>query len=303
MPARARGKRTLDGERAFAQRSPRWHAREASFARPAQDPRAPASARRLQSLAGAPPTVLPRAREDTMHDIDRSFMDREDESLELSGEGESYEYEAYEGEAAYEGQTYEGETYEGAYQGEAYEGEVLGEGELEQLASELLSISNEGELDHFLGSLIKKVSGAIGKVVKTPLGQQLGGMLKGLAQKALPAAGAALGNLILPGVGGAIGSKLASQAPSLFGLELEGLSQEDQQFEVAKQYVRLAGDAIRSAASAPGMAPADAARRAMIEAAQRFAPGLLSGVSMPSWGGANSGRWIRRGRRIVLYGV
>jgi hypothetical protein len=210
-----------------------------------------------------------------MHDIDRSFMESEDENFEFSNEDEG-----------------------------AYEGEVLGEGEIEQLASELLSLSSEEELDHFLGGLIKKVGGALGKVVKSPLGRQLGGMLKGLAKQALPMAGAALGNMIVPGLGGAIGGKLASSAGSMFGLELEGLSQEDQQFEVAKQFVRLAGDAVKTAVAEPNKPVVAAVRDGILSAAQKFAPGLLGGsAGVGVSGGHGSGRWVRRGSKIVLYGV
>ncbi|MCC6783513.1 MAG: hypothetical protein IT457_11790 [Planctomycetes bacterium] len=193
---------------------------------------------------------------------------------------------------------------------EFMEEEVWGEGELvfseeeiEQLASELLAVSNEGELDHFLGGLIKKAGRALGKFVKSPVGRQLGGLLKGFAKKALPIAGSALGNFIAPGIGGAIGGKLASAAGSAFGLETEGLSEEDQQFEIAKQFVRLAGDATKTAVSAPAAAnPMAVARQAMARAIQRHAPGHASGPA-PAASGQQSGRWVRRGNRIVLYGV
>jgi hypothetical protein len=243
-----------------------------------------AAARRVHCERRAPSTLFAAREEDDMHDIDRSFMEMEDESFEFGNEGE------------------------GSYEGGMYEAEVLGEGEVEQLASELLSLNSEDELDHFLGSLIKKVGSAVGKVVQSPIGKQIGGALKGLAKQALPMAGSALGNMIVPGLGGMLGDKLASQAGSLFGLELEGLSQEDQQFEVAKQYVRLASDAIKSAVSAPPSAPTEAVRTGLVQAAQKFAPGLIAGAgaavttAMPN-GRGMSGRWVRRGRKIVLYGV
>ena len=210
-----------------------------------------------------------------MHDIDRSFMEAESESFEFTGEAEG-------------------------------EGEVFNEAEIEELASELLTVSNEGELDQFLGDLIKKAGQAVGKFVKGPVGKSIGGLLKGAAKNLLPMAGAALGNMVVPGLGGMIGGKLASAAGSAMGLELEGLSQEDQQFEVAKQFVRLAGDCAKTALAHPGKPPLLAARDGMMKAAQRFAPGLLGEAgpqaSMATAGG-QSGRWIRRGNRIVLYGV
>lgn len=218
-----------------------------------------------------------------MHDIDRT-MGR----TSLEAEGENFEYE-FDGEA------------QGDFEFQAEE-EVFGEAELNDLAAELLSVSSEQELDQFLGGLIKKAGRAVGKFVKSPIGQQLGGMLKSVAKKALPMAGAALGNLIVPGVGGAIGGKLASAAGSMFGLELEGLSHEDREFEVAKQFVRLAADTTKSAVSAPPSAsPNQVVQRAFSHAAQRFAPGLVN-VGR-SGGQAMSGRWIRRGRRVILLGL
>lgn len=211
-----------------------------------------------------------------MHDLDRRYMETEGESFEFTAEGE-------------------GEV--------SLEGEVFHEGELQELAAELLSVSNEGELNHFLGGLIKKAAGAVGKLVKSPVGQHLGGMLKGLARKALPMAGKAIGNWIAPGSGGQVGQQLAQQAGSMFGLELEGLSQEDREFEVAKQFVRLAGEATKNAVSAPASAaPAQVASSAVAQAAQKFAPGL-NGQGAAGRAGAASGRWVRRGNRIILLGV
>ena len=96
------------------------------------------------------------------------------------------------------------------------------------------------------------------------------------------------------------------QAPSLagqrLGLELEGLSDEDAQFEMARQFVRLGGAAaVRATAGPANLAPMTAAQGAMLAASRRYAPGLV-----PQGRGAygtRTGRWYRRGRRIVLVGV
>lgn len=207
-----------------------------------------------------------------MHDIDRTLM-------EVNGD--------------FEFQSEDDESYETG-------GDLLGEDEVEQLASELLAVSSEDELDQFLGDFLKGAARKIGKVINSPVGRALGGILKNVAKKALPIAGTALGNLIVPGIGGAIGGKLASKAGSMFGLEVEGLSQEDQQFEVAKQFVRLAADATKNAVTAPPNMDANrAVRQAITQAAQRFAPGLL-GRGGQSRGRASSGRWVRKGSNIVL---
>lgn len=238
-----------------------------------------------------------------MHDIDRTQLETGWETGEYGFETNPEVY----GEA-------EAETYGEAY-GETY-GEAEGpfsEAEEMELAAELLSVSSEEELDQFLGGLFKKVTGGLGKVFKSPIFRPLGGILKGIAKKALPFAGGALGSLIpIPGVGTAVGTALGSAAGKMFGLELEGLSAEDQEFEVARRYVRLAGDAAQQAANSPqNVPPQQAAQAAVVAAAQKHAPGLVSGSPLGSAPPAvgqrgqmkRSGRWIRRGRAIIILGL
>lgn len=183
-------------------------------------------------------------------------------------------------------------------------GSPLTEAQEIELASEFLEISNEQELEHFLGNLIKTVGGTVGRFAASDTGRALGGILKGAARQALPVVGRAVGQWIRPDGGGAIGANIAGQAGRLFGLELEGLSSEDREFEVARQFVRFAGAAAKQASAAPPTAaPVAAARAAAAAAARTFAPGLLlrlQGRSSLLW--PRSGRWMRRGRTIVLYG-
>jgi hypothetical protein len=149
----------------------------------------------------------------------------------------------------------------------------LSEAQEIQLASELLEISSEEELEQFLGGLIKKVGG----FVKGPVGQALGGVLKSVAKKALPIVGGALGSFVAPGVGTAIGSKLGSMASGLFEVELESMPQEQAQFEVARRVVGLTAAAARTAAQArpgPNVSPHTVARAAVAKAARAYAPGL-----------------------------
>jgi uncharacterized protein (DUF697 family) len=187
-------------------------------------------------------------------------------------------------------------------------GEVIGEGELMELAAELLEVRDEQELDRFLGSVFKKVKAFAGSAA----GKAVGGMLKGVLKKALPIAGGVAGTFFGGPVGATIGSKLGSMAGNLFEMEMEGLSQEDREFESAKQFTRFAADAINNAASSPGGNPVAIARSAIAAAAQRHAPGLLSmpssstssASSMQSqYAGAGrprSGRWRRIGPNKIL---
>jgi hypothetical protein len=228
-----------------------------------------------------------------MHDIDRT-------QLETSHELENYEYEQYE----------DGETEWSTEAG------VFSEAEAMELAAELLEVSSEEELEQFLGSLIKKAGRAAGQFIKSPVGQQLGGLLKGAAKKALPMVGSAIGGYFGGSSGAKIGSQVASTAGRIFGLELEGLSLEDQEYEAAKSFVQFAGTAAKKAASAPPTAnPRAVAQSAVLAAARQLAPGLVSGIRpttpsatagtvCPSCGsGARSGRWMRRGNKIILFGV
>lgn len=269
-----------------------------------------------------------------MHNIDRTntessygeyageYMGEGEYAGEYQGEGE-YAGE-YQGEGEYAGEypgefagEYQGEgEYAGEYYGEA-EGEGEGEGEYAQespfseaeemeLAAELLSVQSEAELEQFLGKLIKKAGGFI----KSPIGRHLTGALRGLAKKALPIVGGTLGNAIVPGLGGVMGRKLATTAGGMFGLELEGLSYEDQEFEVAKQVVRLGGAAASDAAQAPPNAPpAQVAQAALTSAAQQFAPGLVRptthrqhGPRKRGCGCRHQGRWVRSRHGILLLG-
>jgi hypothetical protein len=194
--------------------------------------------------------------------------------------------------------------------GELEFGELeLGEvGELEtMLASELLEITNEQELDRFIGNLFSTVTGAARRFAGSDTGRALGGILKQAAGKALPVIGRGVAGAINPAYAD-LGARVGASASSLFGLELEGLSMEDREFEAARAFVRFAADATRQAASAPpGSPPGAVASQAAASAAARFAPGLSPVAHRPvgRYRGrtSRSGRWVRRGNTITLFGL
>ncbi|MEA2413517.1 MAG: hypothetical protein QOI58_174 [Thermoanaerobaculia bacterium] len=175
----------------------------------------------------------------------------------------------------------------------------LGELQEMELAAELLSISNEQELDYFFGKIFRKVGGFAKRLA--PLTKYL----KPLAKRLLPIAGRVAGSFIGGPVGGAIGGKLASMATNLFELEAENFAADELEMEVAKRFVRLASTAAQNFADAPADAdPTVTARRALASAAQLHAPGLLrrreNGVHGHSH---NAGRWVIQGNRLILLGV
>jgi hypothetical protein len=199
-----------------------------------------------------------------------------------------------------------------------------------ELASELLEVSSEEELDRFLADLVRGATKAAGDFARSDVGRALGGVLRTTAKEALPLVGRAVGGRFGP-KGAEWGRRAGAAAADLFGLELEGLSSEDREFELARAFTRFAEAACRNAAKAPADAPAPAVVRAAVTAAaRRHAPGLLplitsGGRPEESMGGnrpsaadgptpqagqttgaaqaGQSGRWVRRGGVIVLLGA
>ena len=141
-----------------------------------------------------------------------------------------------------------------------------------ELVSRLLEVSDEQELEGALSNVFQSVGQAAGRFARPETGRELGAILKGAVATALP--------LVRGGAGGAP-SDLAQEAGALLGLELEGLSPQDQEFEAGHQLVRMIGNAYHKAAHAPrNMPPRTAARRAAVQSARRYAPGLLQGGDM-----------------------
>lgn len=224
------------------------------------------------------------------------------------------------------------------------------EAELDELAMELLSVSSEAELDQFLGKLVKKAWGGIKKV-----GAAVAPVLKGVAKVGLPILGKVAGTAFGGPLGGMLGGQLGSLVSSALEMETEGLSAEDREFEMARNFVKLAGmTARRAAMESPGgngkMGSAHI-KRMLAQAAQHstkvgdiFGRANWNEDDRQYWqrreaaaerrrhlerqiaeqkervaarenrqgqnreadlspGKANSGRWLRRGDKIVLFGA
>ena len=230
---------------------------------------------------------------------------------EFSGEFGQHELAGEYGQGEWSGEFGQGEYGEfiGEYgQGEYGQGELAGEyeyaGELQgeqetvfdevqemELAAELLEVQSEEELEQFLGKLIKSAGKAVGGFVRSPIGKALGGALKNVAKVAIPKLAGIAGNMLVPGLGGIVGSKLGSFATKAMGLELEGMSPQDQEFEVARRLVRLSGDAVRHAVQTPAAGnPVNHAKDAVLASAVRHAPGLAGRARAQSTGGCSCGK-------------
>jgi hypothetical protein len=180
---------------------------------------------------------------------------------------------------------------------------LLNEAQELELALELLSVSNEAELEQFLGKMFKGIA-KVGKGLLKPLG----GALKSIAKTALPFVGGALGSFIpIPGVGTALGTALGSAVSKALEVEMEGLDREVAELEMAQRFVRLAADAANRVAAAVGDRPPseNLVRSALVAATRRHLPNLdLGGTAMshqtggPMGGGA--GRWVRQGGQLSV---
>ncbi|HUB50206.1 MAG TPA: hypothetical protein VMB73_34985 [Acetobacteraceae bacterium] len=156
---------------------------------------------------------------------------------------------------------------------------IFSEDEELELASELLEVSSQRDLDGYIDELVGRASRAAGGTIPDPVQHDLGDIFKGIAKTLLPVAGGALGFFAGGPAGAALGSSLASTAGHALGLELEGLSPEDAEFEAARQFVKFAGSAVQNALGANSP---QQTRLAVQRAAETHAPGLTEMVGGPS---------------------
>jgi hypothetical protein len=164
-------------------------------------------------------------------------------------------------------------------------GSVFNEETQMNLASGLMDVNTEQELDFFLGDVISGAANAVGKFLGSPTGQALGNGLKDVAKQLLPVAGQALGTYVGGGPGGQIGGALGSAAAGMFEME-----QEEAEWEAANTMVNLAAEATKKAAEMPqGGDPQAIAKKAIIEAAKIHAPGLVSSLTHASAGTEHCG--------------
>ena len=163
-------------------------------------------------------------------------------------------------------------------------GGALSEAQEVELATELLEMANEEELEQFLGGLFKKVVEGVGSFVRSPIGKALGGVLKSVAKKALPIVGGALGSFVAPGIGTAIGAKLGSMASGLF--EMAGRDAAGAGAVRSGTSRRRPGGVFRAATRrrhgrAPTVNPRTVARAAVARAARTYAPGVYRAMLPP----------------------
>jgi hypothetical protein len=198
-----------------------------------------------------------------------------------------------------------------------------------EAANELLSVGNEQELEEFLGSLVSSIGKglrSVGRAVAPAL-SQLAPVLKTVAKVGLPlaarAAGTFFGGPAGAAIGGKIGDLVAGQikemeaeleetfgevsqeereqflgdiVSGLIGGEAESMAPADRQVEAAKRLVRIANTAAHTLVKQPsGESPTHAAMSAIQSATQK--------LGLTPTGHKHSGRWVRRGNHIVIFGA
>jgi hypothetical protein len=164
----------------------------------------------------------------------------------------------------------------------------------------LLEVGNDAELEHFLTDLVSFVSTAADNTVGAPLRKSLVRVL-GRAARHLLSIGSTQAALAIDTQDDHPDPHI--RAARIFGLELEGLSPEDKEFEIAQQFIRLARDTIRNAIGPSALASHPRNLQARVEAAlqqaaHHHAPGLLK-VDGPAT--SSEGRWQRQGRCITVF--
>lgn len=262
-----------------------------------------------------------------MHDIDRTLAELDTDDDADFGNAAGSAYEPDEGEFDDDGfddsEFDDNELDDGEFDDGEFDGDDAGISEEEELelASDLLAASDDEELEQFLGKVFRKVrkrwkrrrgraGRRIRRVFKRHVARHLKRTLKRAVKVGLGAAGSAAGGAVGGPAGAAVGGQLL--AP-----ELEGLGPEDQEFEMARGTVRMTAEAMKQAmhGSQTDASPERIVRSALESAARRHAPGLLRpaaevapaarepGRRRSPGREATKGHWVRRGDKIVLYGV
>ena len=104
-----------------------------------------------------------------------------------------------------------------------------------ELAAGLLDVVNESELEDFVGGLVAESARSTGRRIPGAAARALVDSLTRTAERTLPTLAVALGDEDRPP------APLAAQtAARFFGVEPEGMSAEDRDFEIARRFVRFA---------------------------------------------------------------
>jgi hypothetical protein len=144
-----------------------------------------------------------------------------------------------------------------------------------KLASDLLEVANEAELEQVLGDLFNRASKGV-DLVGSKVDGAVEGLIKTVARRALPSVRAAVGAAWGASERDQNARKLGSLVNQALQAKVAGMTAADPDlqrcrrlFEKHRQFVRLAGRAAKAAARAPaGVAPVAVAQKVLTDAAK-----------------------------------
>jgi hypothetical protein len=152
----------------------------------------------------------------------------------------------------------------------------------DDLAAELLDVVNTSELQRFLGDLAAETARDAGRPIRADVGRALIPVLRRTVERTLPTLSIAVADDPRPLAGAAPAA--ARAASRVYGVELEGMSAEDRDFEIARRFVHFARAAMARASAGSAPDPATAVADAIAQAGREHAPGLVP----PRRGGATA---------------
>jgi hypothetical protein len=115
-----------------------------------------------------------------------------------------------------------------------------------ELAAELLDVISESELEAFVARLVAEAARDTGRRLPADARRALVAELSKTAERTVPTLQVALGAR-----GGLTAPAAAQAAARLYGTELEGMSPEDRDFEIARQFVRFSQERAAATAARP----------------------------------------------------
>lgn len=248
-----------------------------------------------------------------MHDLDRTTLYEQDSDYA----------EEYDNDQEFDDLYDETFEYDDEFNHEIYDDYEYADDEDEELAlaTELLDLESDEELNEFLGSIFKRVAKKVKSVAKKIRGRRgrsrkkrlrwrrfgrgmkkLYGMHRKVSKIAIPIVGRILGAKY----GGPMGARLGGAAGDMIaknGLFLEGMSPEDQQLEIARRYVRASKDAAQQILTADPRLSDRTIIKSAIKRSRRHFPNQWQ---KRPWLGKQlrrNGQWYRKGRKIILTGI
>ncbi|WDZ82901.1 hypothetical protein [Micromonospora cathayae] len=146
-----------------------------------------------------------------------------------------------------------------------------------EFATRLLDATGEDELDRLVADLLGSAPRGGARFARTREGRQIGGILRDAASRVQPILSRGRDRPVGWNTGRGPVDPVAPAARRYFGVNVEGLSPEDQELELARSFVRFAREAVheteRRAGSGP---PGRVVHHAAVTAANHLAPGLIS---------------------------